>query len=311
MFKIITFLLLLLSFAKATDVAQTSQDIRSYPFVENKMGVRASYSLVNSGLDIFSIRSDDVGEASDHGSFGNLNRLELSLGYGYNEHISIVGNLEYQDLEYAGESLKNTKEEIFVKLNIYQNPSAMIDTFSTDIGFIHNGANDLTIQNSSLGISKMDDMSDSSFYMRFLAGSKIMTSVLDFYLGLKFTDISTKLDNISYDRSEVVVNGGFQYTIELGSFLLNSGWEYIRLVNRDVQNVQNSNHIFNLSLSKVFGTNMLAYIGLKYFIHQYNGVIPYLYNDKTKSRFGGKYGYGTIGFVYNFDFDIDGLNQPW
>jgi hypothetical protein len=313
MFKIISSLLLLLSFANATDVSQTSQDIRSYPFVENKMGIRASYSMVNSGLDIFGIRAGDVGEASDHGSFGNLNRLDVSLGYGYNEYVSIVGDIEYQDLEYAGESLKNTKEEIFVKLNIYHNPSAMIDTFSTDIGFIHNGANDLTIQNSSLGISKMDDMSDSSFYMRFLAGTKIMTSVLDFYLGLKFTDINTKLNTISYDRSEVVVTGGFQYTAEIGSFLLNSGWEYIRLVNRDVENIQNSNHIFNLSLSKILGDNILTYIGLKYFIHQYNGVIPYLYNDKTKKEFGGKYGYATIGFVYNFDFDfnMDGLNQPW
>ncbi len=311
MFKIISILFLLLSLLKATDVSQTSQNIRSYPLLADKLGVKASYSIINSGLDIFSVRSDNNGLASEHGSLGNMNKLDLSLGYGYSDYLSFLYNFEYQDLDYASESLKNKKNELFVKVNIYHNPSAFIDTFSTDFGLILNSANDLSIVGSSLGISKMDDMSDSSFYMRLLAGSKIMSSVLDFYLGLKFTAVDGKLDGISYDRNEVALNAGFQYTIELGSFLIETGYEYIRLFSRDIDNGENSNHVLNLALSKVFSQDLLMFVGLKYYTKQYNGVIPYLYNEKTKNSFDKKFGYATLGLIYNFDFNLDGLNQPW
>jgi len=265
MFKLISILFLLLSLGQATEVSQTSQNIRSYPLLAEKLGVKASYSIINSGLDIFSIRSTNNGIATQHGSLGNMNKLNLSLGYGYNDHISFLYDFEYQDLDYAGENLKNKKNELFVKLNIYHNPSAFIDTFSTDFGYIYNSANDLSITGSSLGISKMDDMSDSSFYMRLLAGSKIMSSVLDFYLGLKFTAVDAKLDGIDHDRNEVAVNAGFQYTIELGSFLIETGYEYIRLFSRDIDHGENSNHVLNLALSKVLSSDLLMFMGIKYY----------------------------------------------
>lgn len=309
MFKIISILFLLLSLGQATKVSQTSQNIRSYPLLTDKLGVKASYSIINSDLDIFSIRSDNNGLASHHGSLGNMNKLDLSLGYGYSDYLSFLYNFEYQDLNYASESLKNKKNELFVKVNIYQNPSAFIDTFSTDLGLIFNSANDLSITRSSLGISKMDDMSDSSFYMRLLAGSKIMSSVLDFYLGLKLTAIDTTLDGESYDRNEVALNAGFQYTIELGSFLIETGYEYIRLFSRDVDDGENSNHVLNLTLSKVLSQDLLMFAGIKHYTKLYNGVIPYLYNDKSKNSFNQKFGYATLGLVYNFD--LDGLNQQW
>lgn len=311
MFKLISILFLLLSLGQATEVSQTSQNIRSYPLLAEKLGVKASYSIINSGLDIFSIRSTNNGTATQHGSLGNMNKLNLSLGYGYNDHISFLYDFEYQDLDYAGENLKNKKNELFVKLNIYHNPSAFIDTFSTDFGYIYNSANDLSITGSSLGISKMDDMSDSSFYMRLLAGSKIMSSVLDFYLGLKFTAVDAKLDGIDHDRNEVAVNAGFQYTIELGSFLIETGYEYIRLFSRDIDHGENSNHVLNLALSKVLSSDLLMFMGIKYYTKQYNGVIPYLYNEKTKNSLNQKYGHATVGLIYNFDFNLDGLNQPW
>ena len=311
MFKIISVLFLLVSLVQATELAQTSQNIRSYPLLAEKIGVKASYSMINSGLDMFSIRSNNNGSAAQHGSLGDMNSLDLSLGYGYNDHISFLYDFAYQDLDYAGESLKNKKNELFVKLNIYHNPSAFIDTFSTDFGLIYNSADNLSITGSSLGISNMDDMSDSSFYMRLLAGSKIMSSVLDFYLGLKFSAIDTTLDGISHDRNEVAINAGFQYTIELGSFLIETGYEYIRLFSRDIDNGENSNHILNLTLSKVLSSDLLMFIGTKYYTKQYNGVIPYLYNEKSKNSFNQKFGYATFGLVYSFDLNFDGLNQQW
>jgi hypothetical protein len=130
---------------------------------------------------------------------------------------------------------------------------------------------------------------------------------LDFYFGLKYTSIDTKIDAISYDRDEIALNGGFEYTLELGNYIIESGYEYIRLFSRDIDDDESSNHIFNITLSRALNQKVLLYIGSKYFINQYNGVIPYLYNEKNKNQFDQKFGYLTIGFVYNFD--MNGLNN--
>lgn len=307
MFKAISIIFLLLSSAKATDVSLTSQNIRSYPLPIERTSINIGYKIVSKNMDLFNIRDEKVGSASTHGSIGDLNSLDLTFAYGLYEHISIFYNFEYQNSDYASEQLKNKKHDLFAKLNIYQNPSAMMDTFSTDIGFIYNSANDLSISGSNLGISKMTDMSDSSFYMRFLLGSKIKSSILDFYLGLKYTTINSTLNAISYDRNEIALNAGFQYTLELGSFLVETGYEYIRLFNRSTDNIEKSNHIINLTLSKALSQKLLLYVGSKFYLNQYNGIIPYLYNEKTKNEFDQKFGYVTFGLVYNFDFN--GLNQ--
>jgi hypothetical protein len=308
MFKIIPILFLSVLYLQATELSQTSQNIRSYPLIENRVGLKASYNIISDGLDIFGVKDKSDGLSSTHGSIGDMKGFNLSAGYGYNEFISFIYDFEYSNIDYASQNLKNSKNELILKVNIYHNPSAIIDTFSTDFGYIYNSASDLTITGSDLGISSTTDISDSSFYMRLLTGSKIMSSILDFYLGLKFTSVNTKLDTVSYDRNEVALNAGFQYTIELGSFLIETGYEYIRLFSRDIDNSENSNHILNLTFSKVMSPKLLLFIGGKYYIHQYNGIIPYLYNEKTKDRFGQKYGYATFGLIYNFDFDLDGLN---
>ena len=299
MFKIVSLFFLLISFVKATDVALTSQNIRSYPLSEKKAAIKAGYS----GFDIFNLKDEKDGTASDHGTLGDLSSVDITLGYGLYEQVSLFYDFSFENIDYAGESLKNKKHEIFTKLNIYHNPSSMIDTYSADIGFIHNSANNLSITGSSLGISQMSDLSDSSFYLRFIAGSKIKSSILDFYLGLKYTSIDTKIDATSHNRNEMALNSGFEYTVELGNYLIETGYEYIRLFNRDIDNIQSSNHIFNLTLSRALSQKLLLYVGSKYFIHQYNGVIPYLYNERTKDKFGQKFGYLTVGFVYNFDLD--------
>ena len=303
MFKLIFFLFFVFSTIYATDVSPTSQNIRSYPLPEGKATVKANYNLISNSLDLFNVRDSKSGTMANHGSLGNLNGFDLTLGYGLYEHISLFYNFNYQDLDYASQSLKNSRHELFTKLNVYHNPSAFIDTFSTDFGFIHNSGNDLTMTGSSLGISKMDDMSDSSFYIRLLAGTRIMSSVLDFYLGLKHTSIDTKLDGITHDRNEIALNGGFQYTLELGTFLIETGYEYIKLFSRDVDSGEDSNHILNLTFSKALNQKLLLYIGSKFYIKQYNGVIPYLYNEKSKNEFDQKFGYATFGFVYNFDLE--------
>ncbi len=301
MLKIIFIFAIFISTLTAASVSATMENIRSFPLNVNNINLKAKINYSSENLDIFGVLDDDNGNASDHGSLGDLTALGLSVGYGYKEYMSLFYNLEFQNFDYAGESLQNNHHDLFVKLNIYNNPSSFLETFTTDIGIIHNGANDLMITGSDLGISKMSSMSDNSFYIRALTGTKIMSSILDFYLGLKYTKINTKIDSISYDRNEFSLNGGFQYTLELGNYLIETGYEYIKLFNRDIGADKNNNHIFNLILSYVINKQLLVSVGGKFFIHQYNGVIPYLYNEKIENSSSQKHGFAIVGFVYNFD----------
>ncbi|MCH9814502.1 MAG: hypothetical protein K0U47_11245, partial [Epsilonproteobacteria bacterium] len=232
--KFFLFILFTMTQLYSAEISATSQIIRSYPLPAESGYVKSELNIISKDLDLFNIRGDKVGSASEHGSIGDLNGLNLQAGIGLYEHISVIYDAQFLRVDYAGESLKNNKHELFTKLNIYQNPHAMFDTISSDIGLIHNSADDLSITGSSLGISKMDDMSDSSLYVRLLAGSKIRSSILDFYLGFKYTTIDGRIDTTTYDRNEVALNTGLQYTLELGSFLIEAGYEYLRLFSRDI-----------------------------------------------------------------------------
>jgi hypothetical protein len=299
--KIILIILIYTGSIYAIDVAPTANIISSYTLKKNNVFIKTNLNLVSDNLDIFGIINDNNGNSDSHGSIGDLNGLALSLGYGFEEHISFFYNLELLNLDYAGEDLKNSYQDIFIKLNLYNNPSAVLETFSTDIGIMRNSSNDLVITGSNLGINKMSNMSDNSFYIRTITGTKIKSSILDFFLGIKYTKINTQLDSKSYSRNEFALNSGFQYTLELGRYIIETGYEYIKLFSRDIDSVDDINHIFNLSISYAINNQLIIFIGSKLFNHQFNGIIPYLHNEKTINTFDQRYGYGSVGFVYNFN----------
>ncbi len=162
------------------------------------------------------------------------------------------------------------------------------------------------------------NLSDNSLYFRFLAGIRKGRSILDFYTGLKYVDINGEIslepssNNIIKDkvyqfaksdisRNEKQALIGLSYKVEVGSFLFDFNYEYNRIFGRDIVNDNNHNNIINASLSTVVTKNLLIFVGGKLMLNQFNGVIPYLYNEYTAHKYDKKYGYMKVGFLYNFD----------
>ena len=105
--------------------------------------------------------------------------------------------------------------------------------------------------------------------------------------------------DISRGEKQALV--GLSYKIELGRLLLEANYEYNRIFGRDIINDNNHNQIVNAAISTIITKNLLVFIGGKLMLNQFNGVIPYLYNEYTASKYDKKYGYMRVGFVYNFD----------
>ena len=345
----------------ANEAKQTTAPIRSFPLDKGDMSVKVNYNRVNDTIDIFDLKQKELGSTANFGTIGDSSGLDISLAYGASEFYSLFYNYEHLNLHYIDSQLKNNKNDLFVKVLVYRNPMAFFETFTADIGYVRNSADDLDIKDSvqlnkmiqkvnpipGLSINgslisyknntltyfdaitnqpispfvRIGNLEDNSFYMRFLTGFHYETNILDLYTGLKYTKINTnvsiephdaepmntQLRNAGYepvnlDRNEKTWFLGFNYTVEFGNFILDTNYEYLTIWGHgdDVKKTDD-NHIVNAALSYVINQNLLVFVGGKLMLHQFNGVIPYLYNKYTKNKYDKKYGYAKVGFVYNFD----------
>jgi hypothetical protein len=274
------------------DIASTTEDIRAFVLQEDAISIRGAYHASNGALDIFNL-NDSADAGNIYSAIDNSTGLDLSLAYGLHRHISLYYNFQAFNIDYAGEKLKNRQNDIYARINFYDDPQSSFDDFSMDLGFVRNAATDLNPQISNL--------SDNSFYLRLLLGSRFKNALLNFYTGFKYSSIDTTLFNQDASRNEKSINIGFTHTVEFSNFLLDSGYEYIRLFNRESNLVENkSNHIIKISLSRAINDKLLIYLGNTIMLNQFNGLIPYLYNSQTQSSFDKTYNYLSLGFVYNF-----------
>ncbi len=346
---------LLFSLQASEDIAMTTNDIRAYPLNEKRGYISATYDRVNDTLDLFNVRASQLGNAQNYGAIGDAVGYALSLGYGLRPYLSLHYNFERLHINYIDDKLKNSQHELYLKLNLYYNPTAFIESYAIDFGYVHNGADDLAIRKEStlnsmlkkirpdgnfrlendvfyygenLSLSFGDtppylviqNMSDTGYFIRLTAGTRIKRTILNMYLGIRTTSIDSDIvlkpynsivqaaidefGDLDLSRNERSLFGGFSWTMEWHKFLFDLGYEYIRLVGRgDELGENNDNHIIKAAISRAVNDRTIVFIGGKLMLHQFNGVIPYLYNKYTQSKYDKKYGYARFGFVYNFDAD--------
>ncbi|OQX73729.1 MAG: hypothetical protein B6D59_04785 [Campylobacteraceae bacterium 4484_4] len=352
---IFTVALLLVTIQASEDIAMTTNDIRAYPLNETRGYIHATYDRVNDTLDLFNVRASQLGNAQNYGAIGDAVGYALSLGYGLRPYLSLHYNFEQLHINYIEEKLKNRQHELYLKLNLYYNPTAFIESYAVDFGFVRNSAADLAIrrestlnsmlrkirpdgnfrlendvfyygENLSLSFGDtppyllIENMADYGYFIRLIGGTRIKRSILNMYAGIRTTSIDSDIvlrpynsivqaaidefGDLNLGRHEKSLFGGFSWTIEWQKFLFDLGYEYIRLFDRgEGLGENNDNHIIKAAIGYPVNDRMLLYIGGKLMLHQFNGVIPYLYNKYTQSKYDKKYGYARFGVVYNFDAD--------
>jgi len=347
----------------AQNYSKTAQTISLYPLPINTLNIKANYNRINDTIDVLNIKEKELG-GTNLGTIGDASGVDISLGYG-NEYGSLHYDFEYLGINYADTKLKNKKNEIFAKINLFHDPLYIFQAFSVDIGLTVNSADDLDLKKVSTlnsmiqkirpgtsikfngtGIDfkgstltifdhngvlppyiRIANMSDTSFFIRGLTGIEYQNSTLHLYSGLKTTSIESfitlepsksetiadalkEFGNIGLDRDEKTLFAGFNYALDYQDFIFEAGYEYLKIFGRDAKlDTTNDNHILNGSISKSINEDFRVFIAGKAMLNQFNGVIPYLYNEYTKHRYDKKYGYAKIGFIYNVNLDY--LGSLW
>ena len=284
----ILYLLIMIStLIHAGKIAPTTQDIRAFPLAEDTLTLQASYDRVNGGIDILSLNKTP---STPYSALGSSLGLDFSLGYGAKEYLTLyykikAQNIRYgQNAHYKQDTLKNRQQELYARINFYDSPQYSFDDLSLDVGYIHNSADDF---------ATLKDLTDNSYYLRLLWGSKLKSSLFNFYTGVKYT--SKKKSN------EKAFSLGATHTVEFSHYILDTRYEYIRIIARKEGLGKNkSNHLLDMNLARSINDSWLIFIGTSLMTNQFNGLIPSLYNAQTEASFDKTYHYLKLGFVYNF-----------
>ncbi len=291
-----TIIALLLTLSSSTllsrDITSTTQDIRAFVLPKGALTVRGALHTINETVDVLNINTSPATN-KPYSALGNTHGGDLSLAYGIDHHFSLYYNYSRMNISYANSTLKNGHHEIYTRINFYDNPQNVFDDFSLDVGYVRDASKDFN--------TELQDLDNNSYYLRFLWGNRFNSALLNFYTALRYNKIHTTVAGNSADSTEKALSLGVTNTIEFSHFLLDSSYEYLRMFDRPGNlDAYKSNHTLKSNLGYILNKNALIYVGVTFMSSQFNGHIPYLYNQKTQNSFDNAYTYLSCGFVYNF-----------
>ncbi len=162
------------------------------------------------------------------------------------------------------------------------------------------------------------DTDDTTFYIKAIFSIKKDKWLFDMYGGYAEISINNKTDSsilyeddsdlkkelrdisFSQKRTDDMFFGGIGLGYNLNKWYSELNYQYNHLLRIDCLNETNINHVLNLNISYLVNQNLGLYMGGKLMLNQFNGEIPYLYGEYTKTSFDHKYGFLNAGIIYNF-----------
>ena len=182
---------------------------------------------------------------------------------------------------------------------------------TTSYGVLKNGRPGLkfTIKN----------MSDITPFIRLTAGKRYGIFRPNLFLEYGYTSIESKLDSnvkaylpeeisnrvprlpIDLSRHENFLKAGFGFT---ANFPLKTTamleYNYIKLFRDNDLDYVDYNHVLKAEINYAVNARLFFNIGGMYYYRQFNGIMPFLYNDYSQTSFDHRYGRAHIGFTLLF-----------
>lgn len=93
---------------------------------------------------------------------------------------------------------------------------------------------------------------------------------------------------------------GFNVSTFFANLLWELNYEYSKILRGAGLEYVDFNHILHATLGRKLSENLLGFITAKYMYRQFNGEVPYLYNEYTQTTFDHNYGYVKFGLMYSF-----------
>ena len=168
----------------------------------------------------------------------------------------------------------------------------------------------------------MEDAHDITPYIRLTAGKFFANFFPNLYIEYGHSSISSKIDStltdyvpeslsentlgfpIDLDRDEDYLKTGINLMVKLPLRIqVHLEYNYIRLFREDGLDYINYNHVFKADIDWFIKKWLVLNIGGVCYDRQFNGVIPFLYNEHTQTTFDHRYGMAHIGITCLFGGD--------
>ena len=163
----------------------------------------------------------------------------------------------------------------------------------------------------------LKDMNDQTVFFRLLLGLKPAVLTPSLFLEYGHTWIDTCIDSnvatfvggslaeyltgdfpVDLSRSENYWKGGVHISWQvLHSVTAQAAYEYLRMQRGSGLDASDDNHIVKADLTWEVTPSLGLNLGGVYYRHQFNGVIPFLYNRYSQNSFDHEYGVLNIGLI--------------
>jgi len=193
--------------------------------------ISVTFQKVNETIDIFNIKESEFSSSTKNfDSLGDMEGLDLNLGYTFNNQWYLNLDLNKKDIQYSSTTLTNKNLDIYLRYQVYED---LNKAFAIDVGYETNRADDTYMRSldvinqgiknifsyGNLHVSKKNDVyslvsengqtlklknkpyismintKDNSFYLRLIGSLKGESWLLDTYLGYTNVKIRNEIDS--------------------------------------------------------------------------------------------------------------------
>lgn len=333
MMKYYIFLLISTLSLYAKTIERTKSNIHAFLPANGEISILVGAETVNDTIDVLNIKESEFdSNSASFDSLGDMNGLDLELGYSFIDDAYLNFKVNYKELQYADATLKNLNLDLYLRYQAYQSESTAIafdggiamnkanDVYSYDLSTINQTVdkiapdkeisitNDYITYTDGNGVANtvslankpylaIVDTYDESMYMRGIVSYKLNGSLFDAYLGFKYTKIQNGMDS-SFSHED---NVDLQKEISKLSMTLkrDEGMTYGGLGYRCTTNFKLIAEI-NYQFSRMFRDADLKETDINHIIDMN---ILYAITDKTYFFIGGKIMSnqfnGEINYLYN------------
>ena len=293
--RYISLILLATVFIFAKNIKYAKSDIHTLTLEKKNYELSLEYALLNDTVDIFGFKKRELKSIKKFGSIGDLDGYDLTFRYGITDKFMLNLSISTQNLQYIGDTLKNSRYDLFLRYHLYENDFLYFNSgLSFDIGYKRNSLKDFYFRD----INAMNEM-----IKRVLPGSdaKLLYSdgihKLDpndpkarakgYYAYFKHT--YTKLNTPPY-VSMIDTNDNTYYARFLTGFKNDNRIAdfYIGYKKTKIKNtITTTQEILTLAKSKGYDLKKV------------------LDRDESGLMFGFNYSFDTRHFVYEFNYEYD------
>ena len=122
-------------------------DKHAYMLPKHHGNILVEYLKLNNQLDIFNIKSQELGSASSYGSIGDMDGFKVQGLYEIGEKSLLGLKYSAQNVKYGSGTLNNKRYEGYYRYQLIQSNFTFFGASALDIGYVGNRANTMSYDN--------------------------------------------------------------------------------------------------------------------------------------------------------------------